>query len=65
MKSFKQTFFNEDVNNINGFAMLKPGFLNYEDDFTKMLNNNGWTIVRKEKHHLTEPQAHELYKICY
>lgn len=63
MKSFKQTFFNEDVNNINGFAMLKPGFLNYEDDFTKMLNNNGWTIVRKEKHHLTEPQAHELYKM--
>jgi len=60
MKTF--TKFIESVTVINGFCVLKPEFLNYEDDWINMLKNNGWTIVQKVKKKLTHKQAEELYK---
>lgn len=60
MKTF--TKFIESVTSINGFCVLKPEFLNYEDDWINMLKNNGWTIVQKVKKTLTHNQAEELYK---
>ena len=63
MKSFKQTFFNEDVNNINGFVILKPEFLNHEEEFVKLLKNNGWDIIQKVKRTLSNDEACELYKM--
>jgi len=64
MKSFKKTYMlKEDVNSINGFAILKPEFLNHEEDFIKLLNNNGWNIIQKTKKKLTQGEAEELYKM--
>ena len=63
MKSFKQTFFNEDVNNINGFVILKPEFLNHEEEFIKLLKNNGWDVIQKVKRTLSNDEACELYKM--
>lgn len=60
MKSLKD-FIKESVNEINGFAILKPGFLEHEDEFIKMLNNNGWSIIQKKKIKLTLDQAKDLY----
>ena len=63
MKSFKQTFFNENVNNINGFVILKPEFLDHEEDFIKLLKNNGWDIIQKQRRTLSNDEASELYKM--
>lgn len=64
MKRFTQSFlFKEDTNQINGFVILKPGFLNHEEEFIKLLNNNGWNIVQKSKRKLSEDESKELYKM--
>lgn len=64
MKSLKQYIFEQIENSLemNGFCILKPGFLEYEEQFLDILKNKGWQIVRKTKCHLTDEQAHELYK---
>lgn len=46
---------------INGFAILKPGFLSYEEPFCNMLQNNGWNIIEKKRCKLTPDQAAKLY----
>jgi len=46
---------------VNGFCILKPEFLDHESDFDDMLKNNGWRVVRKEKKTLTPDEAAELY----
>ena len=55
----------EQLNNsleINGFCILKPEFLEYEEQWLDLLKNKGWQIVQKTKCKLTNEQAHELYK---
>jgi len=64
MKSFKKTYMlNESNNTINGFVILKPEFLDHEDEFLKMLDNNGWKVIQKVKRTLTNDEAKELYKM--
>ena len=65
MKSFNKTYFiKESVDGqLNGFCILKPEFLDHEDDFIKMLNNNGWQVVQKDKRTLSSKEAQELYKM--
>lgn len=46
---------------VNGFCILKPEFLDHESDFDDMLKNNGWRVIRKEKKTLTPEEAAELY----
>lgn len=58
------TFINEQQvkdDKINGFVILKPGFMEYENEFDKLLNLNGWNIVNKKKKCLTQKQAQDLY----
>ena len=46
---------------INGFIILKPGFLEYEEPLCNMLQNNGWSIIEKKRCKLTPDQAAKLY----
>ena len=46
---------------INGFVILKPGFLEYEEPLCNMLQNNGWSIIEKKRCKLTPDQAAKLY----
>lgn len=48
---------------INGFCILKPEFLDHEDDWFNMLKNDGWNIVNKVKRTLSHDEAEELYKM--
>ena len=64
MKKFTQSFLiKENENQLNGFVILKPGFLDHEEEFIKLLNNNGWDIIQKVKRKLSEDEAKELYKM--
>jgi nucleoside-diphosphate kinase len=48
---------------VNGFAILKPEFLDHEDDWKYLLSKKyGWDIVRYNKIKLSHNQAAELYK---
>ena len=48
---------------VNGFCILKPEFLDHEDDFKKMLTNNGWRIMQTVRRTLTHDEAEELYQM--
>ena len=61
MKSFIE-FLNEQRQQANGFAILKPGFTNYKGEFMNELNKNGWTVLDQWKKKLSKDQASELYK---
>lgn len=50
-------------NKVNGFVILKPGFLSHEDDFIKLLENNKWRIIQKKRGVLTQDQAEALYSM--
>ena len=52
----------EGLSQVNGFAMLKPGFLDHEDEFLTLLKNNKWNVIQKKKGVLTQEQAEALYK---
>ena len=54
----------EALGEVNGFCILKPEFLDHEEDFCTMLTNNGWKIVQKQVRTLTPEEAKELY-ICH
>lgn len=47
---------------VNGFAILKPGFLSKQDEFEQHLEDNGWKISDLTKRQLSLEQAKELYK---
>lgn len=47
----------------NGFVILKPGFLKHEEEFDKILSDNGWNIKKKDQIKLSKEQASELYKM--
>lgn len=73
MKKFTNLFIKNNVseandtpNNIikkkpNGFCLLKPGFVDHEDEFCDILNKNGWEILNKKRIKLTPDQASTLY----
>lgn len=64
MKSYKQTFLiKESSNEVNGFVILKPEFMDHENDFLTLLKNNGWQVLQKQKKTLTNDEAKELYKM--
>ena len=48
---------------VNGFAILKPGFCDHEDEWCKMLTNKGWNIVQKKKFKMTPETAKALYSM--
>ena len=47
----------------NGFAILKPGFQKYKDEWLKLMKDCGWRILDKSASTLTYGQAKELYKM--
>lgn len=53
----------ENIQKPNGFVVLKPEFLEYEDEFKTLLKNNGWKILNKFKGTLTKEQVESLYKM--
>lgn len=63
MKTLSQRIAESDVagQKYNGFAILKPGFDDLEDEFCNLLKLNDWKIVDKKKKKLTPNQAHALY----
>lgn len=64
MKELEQ-YLIESINtdeNINAFSILKPGFLQYEDKWFSLLENNNWLIENIKKLTMTRKQAKELYK---
>lgn len=63
MRTLRQLVEEQEVPvGINGFCILKPEFLQYENEFYTLLNNNDWKIVNKCRRHLSREQAEELYK---
>lgn len=56
-------YLNEDKDMpVNGFAILKPGFLDVQDDFENLLSDNGWTISDFRKVKMSQDDAKNLYK---
>lgn len=51
----------QTTSTINGFVILKPGFLSHKDAFITLLENNGWQIIQKNVIRLTMKQAKSLY----
>ena len=60
MKTLIQ-YIQESHTELNGFCILKPGFLDHTDDFLALLKNNDWKIIQKKKLLLTKEQASKLY----
>lgn len=61
MKKFSTFILEADNIELNGFCILKPEFLEHEEDFLALLKNNDWKIVQKKKLLLTKEQASKLY----
>lgn len=62
MKRFSQIL--ETVSyELNGFAILKPGFLDKEQQFVDMLKNARWQLIQTKELKLTPQQAEELYSV--
>ena len=64
MKKLKQ-YLNETLNddeNINAFCILKPGFLQYENEWFDMIEQNNWYIENKKEVTMTRQQAKTLYE---
>jgi len=62
MKSLVK-FLYESSSNINGFVILKPEFLKYQELFEDMLKNNNWNIIQHKKFKMPLETAKELYKM--
>ena len=60
MKKLSQVI--ESISQVNGFVILKPGFMSHEDEFMTLLKNSGWNVIQKKKGVLTQEQAEALYK---
>ena len=54
-------YLNKDVP-VNGFAILKPGFLDLQKDFENELEDNGWKISDLTKIKMSLDDAKNLYK---
>ena len=60
MKKFSDLIKNRDI---NGFVILKPGFIEKEKFFFDILKKDGWEIIQRERKHLDIDTAKELYKM--
>lgn len=47
----------------NAFIILKPGFLNYQDDWFKMIEEDGWKVIKRKTLKLSREKAEELYNM--
>ena len=47
----------------NGFAILKPEFLDHEDEWKKIIKDQGWTIENHLKFQMSNSQAKDLYSV--
>ena len=47
----------------NGFAILKPEFLDVQDDFEDMLEDAGWDIINYKTIKMNLDEARDLYKV--
>lgn len=54
-------YVNKNRKKINAFVILKPGFLDYEDEWKKYLSLNDWKIKDYYQTRLSKDQARELY----
>ena len=61
MKSLAQFILESKNLELNGFCILKPEFLDHEEDFLALLKNNDWNIVQKKKLLLSKEQSENLY----
>jgi len=61
MKSLVEYILENIQEEVNGFCILKPEFLEHEEEFEKLLMNNKWSIIQKVKRTLSKPEAEELY----
>lgn len=44
------------------FTVIKPGFLNLQDEIVKLFQENGWEIYKNRTMKLSEEQAKRLYQ---
>ena len=50
--------------NTKAFVIIKPGFLDYEDEIFEYINDNGFEMIdHTNKQQLSDAQIHELYKM--
>jgi nucleoside-diphosphate kinase len=55
-------FINESKEDyVNSFAILKPEFLEHEEEWLNILTDNEWDILDKKKLTLSKEQAQQLY----
>jgi nucleoside-diphosphate kinase len=52
----------KNVIDMNGFMVLKPGFLEHKDELKQKLEDDGWKVVGEETKKLTKDEASEFYK---
>ena len=45
------------------FTIIKPGFLNLQDEIVKIFQENGWEIYKNRTMKLSKEQAERLYQI--
>lgn len=62
MKSFTEFLAESMVGEPNGFVILKPEFLNYDQEWKNMIKDKGWNFVHSEKVTLTPEEAQNLYE---
>lgn len=62
MKSLIE-FIYESSSEPNAFVILKPGFVEYEEEFRKLLKINGWKILNSKTTRLSHKKAEELYEM--
>jgi len=60
------TYINLHINEVkddyvNGFIILKPEFLDHEEEWLQMIADNNWDILDKKKLTLSKEQAEQLY----
>ena len=60
MKKFVD-FILESNQEPNGFIILKPGFLDYEEEFRNLLKLNDWKILDSKQRRLSIEKARSLY----
>lgn len=52
-----------DIQEPNGFCMLKPGFCDHSDEFIGLLGANGWKVLKKTNRKFSEDTIKELYSM--
>lgn len=58
------SYINESLDNKdpNMFVIIKPDFLDKENEIEQMITSEGWEILKKEQKKLDKPTVEKLYK---